>query len=182
MLQSFLEKVGLLLSKKRRLQTRLEKFGGRFAVEHRDKHGVLKGVYDIPNGIVDEGLENLLDVHFHVATQITAWFIGIVDNSGFSAFADADVMSGHAGWNEFTTYTEATRVAWAEDVPASRAITNTTSADFSITGSGTLKGIFLVSNSTKSGTTGVLWATAAFASTVAVVNGDSLKITYTVSG
>ena len=171
-----------MLSKKRRLQTRLQALGGKFQVEHRDSDGNLKGVYDLPNGIVDVGLNNLLSVHFNSGTQITAWFIGIVDNSGFSAFANADTMASHSGWNEFTTYSEATRVAWAEDAPAARSITNTTSADFSITGTGTLKGIFVISNSTKSGTTGTLWATAAFASNVAVVNGDSLKITYTVSG
>ncbi len=179
MFQSFLESVH---AKFFGVQSRLKKLGGRFAVEHRDKHGNLKGIYDIPNGIVDEGLNHILDTQFAAGTPVTAWFIGIVDNSGFSAFADADVMNSHAGWNEFTTYTEATRVAWAEDAASSRSITNTTSSDFAITGSGTLKGIFLVSNSTKSGTTGVLWATAAFASNVAVVNGDSLKITYTVSG
>ncbi len=166
----------------RDLASRLRKLGGKFQVEHRDKDGNLKGTYDFPNGIVDEGLTDLLAVYFDADTPTTTWFIGIVDNSGFSAFADADTMGSHAGWNEFTTYTEATRVAWVVDVPAARSATNTTSSDFAITGTGTLKGIFIVSNSTKSGTTGILWATAAFASNVAVVNGDSLKITYTVSG
>ncbi len=178
MLKSFLQKVRSWRS----LYTRLDKFGGKFQVEHRDKDGNLKGVYDLPNGIVDVGMVQLLDAQFHAVAAITAWFIGLVDNSGFSAFADADTMGSHAGWNEFTTYTEATRVAWAEDAAASRSITNTTSADFSITGSGTIKGIFVVSENTKSGTSGTLWATAAFASNVAVINGDSLKITYTVSG
>jgi hypothetical protein len=44
-----------------------------------------------------------------------------------------------------------------------------------------LKGIFVTSSNTKNGTTGTLWSTAAFASTVDVSNGDSLKITYTVN-
>ncbi len=178
MLKDFLRQVFM----KRRLASRLKKLGGHFTVEHRDKDGNLKGTYKMPNGIVDVGLTDLLDVHFNAGTPTTTWYLGLVDNSGFSAFADADTMGSHAGWNEFTTYTEATRVEWAEDAPAARSVTNTTSADFSITGSGTMKGIFLVSNNTKSGTTGILWATAAFASNVAVINGDSLKITYTVSG
>lgn len=180
MLKSFLQKVRFYFN--RSLSSRMNKLGGRFTVEHRDKDGVLKGTYDIPNGIVDVGLENLLDVHFHADSQITAWFLGLVDNSGFSAFAAADTMGSHAGWNEFTTYNEATRLAWAEDAASARAITNSTSSDFSVTGSGTIKGIFLVSNNTKSGNSGILWATAAFAANVAVINGDSLKITYTVSG
>ncbi len=182
MFKSFLRQVGLALAKRRWLASRLKRLGGKFQVEHRDIDGNLKGIYDIPNGIVDEGLTDLLDVYFHVGSVTTAWFLGLVDNSGFSAFAAGDVMNSHSGWNEFTTYNEATRIAWPEDQPAARAITNTTSADFTITGTGTIKGIFVVSENTKSGTTGILWATAAFASNVAVVNGDSLKITYTVSG
>lgn len=182
MLKSFLQKVSEFLSLRRFLQTRLEKFGGKFQVEHRDKDGNLVGIYDLPNGIVDVGLNSLLGVYFHADSQITAWFIGLVDNSGFSAFAAADTMGSHSGWNEFTTYTEGNRVAWAEDASSGRSITNTTSSDFSITGSGTIKGIFVVDENTKSGTSGTLWATAAFATNVGVLNGDSLKITYTVSG
>jgi hypothetical protein len=53
---------------------------------------------------------------------------------------------------------------------------------FTINASATLYGLFISSVSTKSGTTGTLWATAAFTSTKAVSSGDTLKITYTVSG
>ena len=49
-----------------------------------------------------------------------------------------------------------------------------------MTGTAVIKGVFL--NSDATGTAGTLWATAAFASTVSVVNGDTLKVTYTVSG
>jgi hypothetical protein len=156
---------------------------GRFVIEHRDSDGNLKGVYDFPNGIVDEGIEHLLDVGFHGSSATATWYIGLVNNSGFSAFADADTLSSHGGWSEFTSYTEANRVEWAEDAAASRAISNSTTADFSINASGNLKGIFVSSNNVKStGNTGVLWSTAAFSSVVATANGDTLKITYTISG
>jgi hypothetical protein len=155
---------------------------GKWQVEHRDVNGNLKGVHDFPNGIVDVGINSLLGTGFGNQTQITAWYIGIVDNSGFSAFANADTMASHGGWNEFTSYSEGVRQTWSVTTAASRAIVNSSPATFSISGSGTLKGIFVASNSTKSGTTGILWSTAAFASTVPVVNGDSLKVTYTVSG
>ncbi len=90
-------------------------------------------------------------------------------------------MSSHAGWTEFTTYSDATRVAWTTVAAASESITNTTVSTFNINGSGTVKGIFVTSVSTKSGTTGTLWSTAAFTSPVPVSNGDQLKITYTVN-
>lgn len=149
---------------------------------HYDSNGVLKGVYTTKNGIVDVGINKLLDVMFHADAQITTWYMGLVDNSGFTAFDNGDTMSSHGGWNEFTTYSETTRVTWTEDAAASRSISNSTSVDFSINGSGTVKGVFVTSDNTKSGTTGTLWATAAFSSAVSVVNGDSLKITYTISG
>jgi hypothetical protein len=156
---------------------------GRFVVEHRDIEGNLKGTYDFPNGIVDEGLDSILDIQFHGVSQIGTWYIGLVDNSGWTAFADADTLSSHAGWTESTEYTESNRVEWEEDAASSRSISNSTTADFSVNATGNLKGIFVSSNNVKStGNTGTLWSTAAFSSVVATANGDTLKVTYTVSG
>ena len=156
---------------------------GKFQVVHRDVEGNLKGTYDFPNGIVDEGLDHILNTQFHGSSQITTWYIGLVDNSTWSAFADADTLSSHAGWSEFLSYSESNRVTWQEDAASSRSITNTTTADYTINATGNAKGIFVSSNNTKStGNTGTLWSTAAFSSVVAVANGDTLKVTYTVSG
>jgi hypothetical protein len=156
---------------------------GKFQVNHFDVEGNLKGVYDIPNGIVDEGLNHILNTQFHGTSAITTWYIALVDNATFSAFADADTLSSHAGWSEFLSYSEGNRVTWQEDAAASRSITNTTTADYTINATGNAKGIFVSSNNVKdTGTTGTLWSTAAFSSVVAVANGDTLKVTYTVSG
>ena len=159
------------------------KIEGKFVVEHRDIDDNLKAVYEFPNGIVDEGLDHLLDVGFHGSSQTGTWYIGLVDNSGFSSFADVDTLGSHGGWSEFTDYTESNRVEWEEDAASSRSITNSTTADFSINASGNVKGIFVSSNNVKStGNTGTLWSTAAFSSVVSTANGDTLKVTYTVSG
>lgn len=159
------------------------KLAGRFVIEHRDRDDNLKAIYDVPNGITDEGIEHLLDVGFHGSSQTATWYIGLVDNSGFSAFADEDTLGSHTGWSEFTSYTESNRVEWEEDAASSRAISNTTTADFSINATGNVKGIFVTSNNVKStGNTGTLWSTAAFSSVVATANGDTLKVTYTISG
>ena len=149
-----------------------------------DAEGNLKWEDNTLNGIVDEGIEYLLNVGFRSATsQINPWYIGLVDNSGFSAFANADTMSSHSGWTEFTNYSEATRPEWTVGAASSRAVTNSATVDFSINGvGGTVKGIFVTSNNTKSGTTGTLWSTAAFSSNATVTNGDTLKVTYTISG
>lgn len=158
------------------------KLRGRFQIQHFNKAGKLIGTYDIPNGIVDVGINHLLDVGFHAEAQITTWYIGLVDNAGFSAFANADTMGSHTGWTESSAYNEATRPEWTEGAAASRSITNGTTVDFSINATVTLKGIFITSNNTKGGTTGTLWSTAPFASNVTANNGDTLKVTYTLSG
>jgi hypothetical protein len=155
---------------------------GRFQVEHLDKNGNLLGVYDVPNGITDEGLNHILETEFHGGTPVTTWYIGLLDNASFSALVNADIMTSHAGWIENSGYSNATRVAWTPGAAATRSITNATTDDFNINATNTIKGIFIVSDNAKGGTAGKLWSTAAFGSTVPVNSGDTLKITYTVSG
>ena len=160
---------------------------GRWRVEHfrRRKSGKLRKTNDLwfDNGITNVGKDLILNVMFNGGTQVAnnSWFIGLIDNSGFSALAAADTMASHAGWSEFTAYSESTRQGWGSVTSTSQSTGNTTPASFSINATGTVYGIFVVSNSTKSGTTGTLWSTAGFSSTVAVANGDSLRCTYTLS-
>lgn len=154
------------------------KIGGTFLVQIIGKDGVVKHQEKFRNGVTTEGKNKVLDVMFHAATQITTWYIGLMDNSGYTAEAAGDTLASHSGWNEFTTYT-GNRKEWTEGVASAGSITNGTSVDFAITGSGTLKGVFLASVAT--GTSGTLWATGAFGSTQPVVNGDTVKITYTVN-
>lgn len=156
---------------------------GRFQIEHLDKDGNLLGTYDFPNDITNQGKNSIFEIMFHDGTQIanSSWFIGLISNSGYSALAAADTMASHAGWTEFTGYSQATRVAWGAGAAASQSITNASPATFDVNASGTVKGVFVVSNSTKGGTTGTLWATALFSADVPVSNGDQLRVTYTVS-
>lgn len=156
---------------------------GKFHIEHFNKAGELIGKYEVPNGIVDVGLNHILETEFNGGTPITSWYIGLVDNASFSAFANADTMGSHAGWIEtHTTYSQGTRPEWTAGTATGRSITNAATVDFSMTATITVKGIFITSSSTKGGTTGTLWSTAAFASNVTANNGDTLKVTYTVSG
>lgn len=150
-------------------------------VELFDKFGNLKYEEETHNQITDEGYNTLLDVMFHAATQITTWYFGLINSSGYSGINVADVMNSHAGWTEFTAYDESTRVEWQENSPASKSITNTTVATFTFNATGTVKGAFLTSGSAKSGTTGKLWSSVLLSSDLSVVDDDLLKITYTIS-
>lgn len=151
------------------------------------------------NGIVNEGKNKLLDVMFHAQTQISTWYLGLIDNSGFSALANDDIyddinQAGN-GWDEFANYTDngnasstTTRPQWTEGAASAQSITNASPVIFDITGTGTVKGVFLVGG-TNSQTKGdhtasgnFLWATALFSGgDVAVVNTDQIKVTYSVS-
>lgn len=171
---------------------------GRFRVEHW-REGKLLGVHEFPNGIVNEGKNALLDIMFHAETQITAWYIGLIDNANFTALANDDtyddIDQAGNGWDEFKSYTDAgnmdsttTRPAWPEDAASAQSISNSSQAIFDITGSGTVKGLFIVGGGANSNVKGdhaadgTLWATALFdQGDTAVVNSDQLKITYTVS-
>ena len=155
---------------------------GVFTFWHYDREGHLLECIKINNGIVNEGVAHAYDCVFHASAQITTWYIGLIDNSGYTALANTDTMASHAGWNEFVNYSEATRVEWAEGATSNRTISSATPSDFSITGSGTIRGGFLVSNSAKSGTTGVLWSTGIFSNPPTVANGETLKITYSLTG
>lgn len=157
------------------------KFKGFFTVEHRDKNGVLINKFTVPNTVVNEGKNKILDVMFDAAAQITTWYAGLISSSGYSAIAAADTMASHAGWTEFTGYTEAVRQTWNPSAASSQSSSNAAAMVFSINATGTVKGLFITSNNTKSGTTGVLWAATLFASDYAVNNGDTLNITYTIS-
>lgn len=155
---------------------------GQFEVEHVREGRVLQK-YTFKNDITNQGKNSLFEIMFHDGTQIAAasWFIGLISNSGYSALAAADTMASHAGWTEFTGYSQSTRVAWGPGAAASQSITNASPATFDVNATGTVKGIFVVSNSTKGGTTGTLWATALFSADVPVASGDQLRVTYTVS-
>ena len=158
------------------------KFGGIFHIQHLDKDGNIKNEFDAPNGITNVGLNHILDTQFNGGTAVDPWYVGLIDNAAFSALAAADTMASHAGWAESAAYTEGTRVEWTAGAASGRAVTNAATLDFSINATVTINGIFVTSVNTKSGTTGVLWATASFSSAVSATNGDTLKVTYTVSG
>lgn len=147
------------------------------------RQGELAEIIETFNDITNVGKNYILDVMFNGGTQIAnnSWFIGLISNSSYTGVAAGDTMASHSGWTEFTTYSQSTRVAWGSGAASGQATTNATAATFDITSSGTVKGVFVNSVSTKSGTTGTLWATALFAADVPVSNGDQLKITYTVS-
>jgi hypothetical protein len=136
-----------------------------------------------PNTILDAAINHIFNVEFNAATQLTTWYMGLIDNAGFSAIAAADTMSSHAGWTESQAYTEATRPSWGQGSASGKTITNATSVTFTINATVTIKGGFIASNSTKGGTSGTLWSAGAFSSgTQSLLSTQLLKLSYTLTG
>lgn len=132
--------------------------------------------------ITNVGLDHVLDTQFTGSAQVGTWYLGLIDDSGFTAIAAADTMASHAGWTELTTYDEATRVEWDEDATAGQVIANTTLARFTMNAVDIITGAFLTSVNVKGGATGVLFSAAQFdEGNRAVVATDTLDITYSLS-
>ncbi len=178
---------------------------GKIGIIHI-RNGKVINKFEIPNGITIEGKNFLLNVGFHGAagpSKINTWYIGLVDNSGFTAFDETDIYDDitQAGneWNEWQDYTDAnnsdnatTRPQWSEGAASAKQITtDTPQAIYDVVAAGdgdVVKGVFIAggtNSQTKgdhtAGSANILWSTAAFASTITVATNDQLKVTYTIS-
>lgn len=145
--------------------------------------GVVKPIWEAiytPNGITNEGIHYNLDTAFtNNDTAETLWYAGLINNSGYTGVDPTDVMSSHTGWTESTDYSESVRQTLSFAAAASRSITAAVS--FTMNATVTIKGLFVVTNNTKGGTTGVLWSTALYATAPDLVSGNVLTSNYTLS-
>jgi hypothetical protein len=156
--------------------------GGVFTIECLAPDGTTRWSERAKNGVTGVALNSVLDVFLRAQTPAAGWYMGLIDNAGYTALATADTMGSHGGWAEVTAYNESTRPQWTAGAASGQSVVNATTTDFSINASKTVRGLFLVSDSTKGGSAGVLFATALFSSgNQTVNNGDTLKVTYTVS-
>lgn len=153
-----------------------------YEIECFDKNGNLKWRDEFHNLVATEGLNDSLDKHFKGSGYTAAWYVGLAD--GTPSFAAGDTMSSHAGWAEVVAYDEAARQALTLGSVSGGSVNNSASkAVFTIsTNSTTIGGAFIVSDLTKSGTTGVLYGGGAFsAGDKSLDDGDTLNVTVTLT-
>jgi hypothetical protein len=135
--------------------------------------------FETGNIVVNEGLNHALDVLLHGATQVGTWYIGLFE-ANYTPVATVTAATITAAATETTAYDETTRVAYNEAAASSQSTTNSANkATFTFNAAKTIYGAFLVSNSTKSGTTGTLLSAAKFPSAKTVDIADQLLLTYT---
>jgi len=152
---------------------------GKFMVTCRDAEGNIRWEDGFPNLVVTTGKNDLLNKYFLGSSYTAAFFVGL---KGAGTIAAGDTMASHAGWSEITGYSNATRPAFSPASSTAGSSTNSASAAvFNINATNTVAGCFITTNSTVGGTTGTLFSAADFASSRAVLSGDTLTVTYTVS-
>lgn len=155
---------------------------GRYSIECRAADGTLRWREEITNLVTTAGKNDALDKYLAGSTYTAAWYLGLISSAGYSAVDATDTMSSHAGWTEFTGYSQANRPAASFSAASSGSKSTSSASSFSINANGTVKGPFLVSNNAKSGTTGVLYSAGLFSGgDRAVQSGDTLNVSYTAN-
>ena len=160
---------------------------GVYKIQCRDKDGNLKWEAESKNLVVNVGLQDMNAQYFTGSSYTAAWYLGLYGAGASNTPAASDTMASHAGWTEITPYSNANRPACTFGTPStanpSVATNSASAATFNINATATVGGAFLVNNSTKGGSTGTLYSAADFSSPGdrAVVSGDTLTVTYTLS-
>lgn len=164
---------------------------GKFVVECIGADGKLKWRETIENVVTTVGKNLALDTFLAGSGYtVTGPFMGLISSTSYSAVAAADTMASHAGWLEAglanaPTYTAPRKTAaWSAAAAGAKALSAALS--FAITGSGTVKGCFLVfgsgASATIDNTGGTLYSAGLFTGgDKAVVNTDTLNVSYTAS-
>lgn len=132
------------------------------------------------NLVTNQGLNHLLNVGFSGDTAASAWYVGLFNTAHTPAAGDtAATIATTAG--ESSAYDEVTRPLWVEVGASNQSITNSASkATFTINAPTTIYGAFLISDSTKAGTNGTLFAVSRFPAARTVIATDQLLVTYTL--
>jgi hypothetical protein len=150
----------------------------------------LKRVDDYRNTVVDEGARYLLDNGLAGSGYTAAFYLGLISSVSYSAIAAGDTMAqiaGTNGWREANAtnapnYSEGARRTAAWSAASSRSKALSAGLVFTFSGSGTVKGSFLTTNSTKGGSTGTLYSAGLFTGgDQPVVSTNTITVSYTAS-
>jgi hypothetical protein len=153
--------------------------------------GVEKWRDTIDNTVVTVGKNHILDTELAgSAYTVVGPFMGLISSTSFSAIAAADTMASHAGWLEAgnantPTYTAPRKTA-AYNAAAAGVKSLSAALSFAITGTGTIKGAFIVLGtgavSTIDNTSGTLLSAGLFTGGDKVVaNLDTVNVSWSLT-
>jgi hypothetical protein len=161
---------------------------GKYVAQCFDVHGNLKWEDEFDNLVTTQGKNHLLDTYLGGSSYTAKVFLGIISTGSYSAVAAGDTANSHTGWTEFTSYSQTTRRPPTFSASSSGSKATSTAAVFSVNGSDTVKGTFLMANTgtgsaaTKGGYSGSLYSAGLFTGgDKTVSSGDIINVTYTAS-
>jgi hypothetical protein len=157
---------------------------GTYKVQcHEYEGGPLLWEEEIHNLVTTAGGNNMLDNQFSGSSYTAAWYLGLISTTSYTTGpAIGDTSASHAGWTEDQNYSQSTRPAASWNSAASKSKALSSGAVFTMNATTTIKGCFLINNSTKGGSTGVLYSAGLFSGgDQPVVSGNTLTVSYTAS-
>ncbi len=156
-----------------------------------DADGNVKWTAFARNTVVTVGKNKMLDNYLagSAFTQ-TGPYMGLISSDSYSGISAADTMASHSGWREAgitnTPHYSGNRktCVWSSASAGAKALSAALS--FSITGTGTIKGCFIVLDAsavnTVDDTNGTLFSAGLFSGgDRSVINGDTVAVSYSVS-
>ena len=164
---------------------------GRYEIECIGVDGEVKWREVIDNVVQTVGKNLALDTFLAgSAYTVTGPYMGLISSTSYTGTAAGDTMASHSGWLEAgganaPAYSGNRKTAvWSVVSAGSKALSAALS--FAMTSTGTVKGAFIAygsgASATKDDTGGTLWSAGTFSTgDKAVVNGDTLNVTYSTS-
>jgi len=167
---------------------------GVYVVECFDKDGNLKWRDTIENTVMTEGKNVVLDQALAGSSySVVGPYMGLISSVSYSAIAATDVgtqINGTNAWKEAggsnaPTYTGNRKTcAWSSASAGAKALS--AALAFAITGTGTIKGCFIVfftgAVNTKDDAHGTLLSAGLFSGgDRAVLSGDTVNVSYSIS-
>jgi hypothetical protein len=164
---------------------------GRFEAVCYDKDGNEKWRDTIENTVMTVGKNLALDTLLAGSAYTTVGpYMGLISSTSYTAIAAGDTMASHGGWLEAgnanaPTYTSPRKTA-VFSAASGGAKALSAALSFAITGTGTVKGCFIVTGtgalSTIDNTAGTLLSAGLFSGgDKAVANGDTLNVSWSLS-
>lgn len=172
---------------------------GRYFVECYGADGQLKWFDDFENTVTTEGKNAALTHFLKGSTYTASQSMGLIEDTGYSAIAAGNTAANITavgggspanGWNEAQSSTCAARGTPTFGTASSGSLATSAAVSFSILATDTIKGAFLMCrstagtapNTTVGNTNGALYSAGLFSGgDRAVINGDTLNVSYTAS-
>jgi len=168
---------------------------GHYHVVCHDKDGNLKWEEEFPNLVTAVGKELMLNTLLKGSSySVVGPYLGLINNN--TTFAAADTMTSKT-WTELQTYTvggtqvRGTAVfgnaSSSGTTPTNVTTSTATAIVYTMTGSATVYGCFLVTGTgavntlATLSTTGTLYSEGNFAASKAVTSGDTVSVTYSTT-